>query len=141
MISRLFVYGTLGPGQSHEYLLKQVPGRWRQAKVRGNLYPVGVEPIIDYPVIELDLSADFVQGHVYCSRQLTRLWQQLDTYEGEDYRRVLTQVHLTSGKETSGKQISGKENTGKEAPGKNTTGKKVDAYIYVVSRSVLQQSL
>lgn len=97
MINRLFVYGTLGPGQSHERLLTQVPGSWHKAIVRGKLYPKGIGKSLGYPAVELDNQGQEIAGNIYTSRQLPKIWRQLDQYEGEGYRRTITQATLSNG--------------------------------------------
>lgn len=94
MINRLFVYGTLGPGQSHEYLLQAVAGQWQKAFVHGKLYPQGVGPTRGYPAVELATDGNKIDGFVYFSRQLPSLWPQLDSYEGKGYKRVVTKARL-----------------------------------------------
>jgi gamma-glutamylcyclotransferase (GGCT)/AIG2-like uncharacterized protein YtfP len=98
MTNRLFVYGTLGLGQSHEHLLTQAPGRWEKARVQGVLYLQGVGLTTGYPAIELREDGKWIEGYVYFSRQLSKLWDQLDSYEGSGYKRVITKVTLSNGK-------------------------------------------
>ena len=40
-IERLFVYGTLQPGQPNEHELASISGEWSKAQVRGRLVDVG----------------------------------------------------------------------------------------------------
>ena len=90
MINRLFVYGTLGPGQSHEHLLTQVPGQWCKAEIKAKLYPNGLGLSRGYPIVDLANPETVIEGYIYSSDQLPRLWQLLDDYEGDGYRRVVT---------------------------------------------------
>lgn len=84
---RLFVYGTLAPGQANAHILERVEGNWRRAQVRARLYPPGTPPIIDYPVIIADESADWIDGWLLESSELAALWPSLDRFETEAYRR------------------------------------------------------
>lgn len=97
MPNHLFVYGTLGPKQSHEHLVTRVPGLWKPASIKANLYPQGIGPTFGYPVIIPDTNGDTVAGYVYFSRQLNKLWPVLDAYEGRGYKRSVEEVCLKSG--------------------------------------------
>ena len=97
MIQRLFVYGTLAPGQSNEHVLKNITGVWEPASVRGRLYPVCWGADCDYPAIVLDETADEVAGLIFDSSHLEGHWQMLDDFEGDGYRRVLTTARKDSG--------------------------------------------
>ena len=94
MADRLFVYGSLGPGQPNESYLTEIGGTWVPATVRGHLHEAGWGADIGYPGIELDQDAEEVQGHVFTSDQLEANWQVLDEFEGEEYVRVKTTARL-----------------------------------------------
>ena len=98
MINRLFVYGTLGPGQSHEYLLRKVSGHWQSAVIHGKLHANGVGPTFGYPALDITCTDELVAGHVYSSRQLPMLWKVLDAYEGKGYRREVVRITLANGR-------------------------------------------
>ena len=87
-LCRLFVYGTLAPGQSHHDMLSEFDGVWLDAMIRGRLYPEGVGITAGYPVIDLRDGRDIVKGYLFTSVHLSSLWDALDEYEGEGYRRV-----------------------------------------------------
>lgn len=91
MIQRLFVYGTLRPGQSNEHVLKAIGGTWQEASVRGHIRQV-VEGSGVYPAIVLDDTADVVPGYIFHSDQLNQHWDHLDAFEGDQYKRVLVTV-------------------------------------------------
>lgn len=95
--SRLFVYGTLAPAGSGHYLLKPLSGSWHQATVLGRLYPDGLEETDGFPVIDLEQTDTSVSGYLFVSDELHQQWEALDQYEGDGYRRVVVQVHLTDG--------------------------------------------
>ena len=90
MIERLFVYGTLGPGQPNEHLLTSIGGSWEPAAVTGTLRRWGAA--LGYPGIELDERGDRVEGFIFSSDNLSSHWSALDDFEGEAYERVLTKV-------------------------------------------------
>ncbi|MGO1070148.1 gamma-glutamylcyclotransferase family protein [Lysobacter sp. CA199] len=97
MTHRLFVYGTLAPGQPNEHVLADVPGAWEPAAVRGTLHQVGWGAAAGYPGIVLDADGDEVPGLVFSSDALPAHWQRLDEFEGEGYERVLTSAELQGG--------------------------------------------
>ncbi len=47
-----------------------------------------------YPAIVLDERADPVLGHIFVSEKLADHWRELDEFEGEQYGRATTTVHL-----------------------------------------------
>jgi gamma-glutamylcyclotransferase (GGCT)/AIG2-like uncharacterized protein YtfP len=96
-MNRLFVYGSLAPGESHYFILSPLVGRWQKASVRGRLYPDGNSGTRSWPGLKLDPQAEVVPGYLFTSRQLARHWQQLDDFEGSFYRRVRARVKLEDG--------------------------------------------
>jgi predicted DCC family thiol-disulfide oxidoreductase YuxK/gamma-glutamylcyclotransferase (GGCT)/AIG2-like uncharacterized protein YtfP len=99
----LFVYGTLRHDAGHRmhYLLAQHATLLGGATFQGRLYRIG-----SYPgVVSSDNSADWVQGEVYCLRELDLLLPQLDRYEGcgpefpapTEYLRQQHEITLTNG--------------------------------------------
>lgn len=96
-IRRLFVYGSLAPGEAHEAQLKDVPGCWRPASVRGTLIRQTPGAAGGYPGIVLDERGGYVDGLLFSSDQLPRHWSRLDEFEGTEYARVLTLARLPDG--------------------------------------------
>ncbi len=96
-MERLFVYGTLQPGQPNEHVLTAIGGEWEPAVVKGNLVDAGWGSSMGYPGLVLDEGGDEVQGHVFTSANLSHQWADLDAFEGEDYSRTLASVALVSG--------------------------------------------
>jgi len=94
MIHRLFVYGTLAPGQPNEHILGVIEGTWEEATVTGTLYPKGWGAIMGYPAIVLREDGDEIKGLVFSSNELSEYWTMLDEFEGESYERVRTSVKL-----------------------------------------------
>ncbi len=97
MTSRLFVYGTLAPGQPNEHILSNVPGQWQPATVTGTLFQEGWGAAIGYPGIVLDEHGGQVEGFVFSSDVLAEHWTRLDEFEGEGYERVMTRAKLDDG--------------------------------------------
>ena len=94
MIERLFVYGTLAPGQPNEHVLGEIEGSWEAATVAGILRQEGWGAAIGYPGIDLDEHGDEIQGFLFSSEKLSDHWTMLDEFEGESYERVVTFVKL-----------------------------------------------
>lgn len=97
---RLFVYGTLAPGESNHDLIEKIDGTWQEGSVVGVLYPSGRGPTAGYPVIDLEKTGTPVKGALFTSCELADHWHELDTYEGAGYKRVKTTVTVADGSET-----------------------------------------
>jgi len=97
MTERLFVYGTLAPGQPNADKLSHLCGVWQPATVRGKLLQLGWGAEKGYPGIKLCEMGDKVDGFVFSSMQLSSCWSELDEFEGGEYERVLTLVTLQDG--------------------------------------------
>ena len=94
MIERLFVYGTLAPGQPNEHVLREIGGTWEPATVTGTLHSEGWGATMGYPAIILSECGDEVEGFLFSSEKLSEHWSRLDEFEGEAYERVLTVARL-----------------------------------------------
>ncbi len=97
MIERLFVYGTLGPGRPNEHLLTAIGGSWKTATVTGTLRNEGWGTELGYPGIDLDENGKEVEGFLFVSQNLSGHWADLDKFEGDAYKRVLTKVQVEDG--------------------------------------------
>lgn len=91
-MQRLFVYGTLAPGRANHGLLKQIPGNWKRATLRGALCEEGWGATMGYPAIVPSDDGGEVEGFVFSSTDLSRHWARLDDFEGDAYERVLVRV-------------------------------------------------
>ena len=100
MSDKLFVYGTLGPGQPNEHWLTKIGGDFEKASVRGRLFPEGWGATLGYPALVIDPEGEEVHGHVFTSPHLPDHWSELDDFEGEGYLRIRAQVSLESGDTT-----------------------------------------
>lgn len=98
MPDRLFVYGTLQPGESMNHLLSSIEGAWDRGTVRGEFIQAGDIPGFPYPGVILDDNGDTVPGYLFTSESLSAYWDKLDRYEGSSYNRVVTDVTLVDGK-------------------------------------------
>jgi gamma-glutamylcyclotransferase (GGCT)/AIG2-like uncharacterized protein YtfP len=98
MADRLFVYGTLAPGQPNEHILEGVPGTWEPAAVTGNLVARGWGAAVGFPAIVLDEHGPEVHGLLFTSDELGDHWKRLDEFEGDGYQRVLSSARLPDGR-------------------------------------------
>ncbi len=97
MLDKLFVYGTLGPGRPNEHVMTAIGGEWREGYVLGFLKNQGWGSEMGYPGIELNDAGEQVRGFVFTSENLAKNWHKLDEFEGSEYERVATTVHLDEG--------------------------------------------
>ena len=92
MTHNLFVYGTLAPGRNNEHVLTNIGGTWEPAAVKGHLKDEGWGAEMGYPGIVLDEAGEDIQGYIFSSNNLDKHWDDLDEFEGEEYKRVLVEV-------------------------------------------------
>ena len=97
MIEHLLVYGTLAPGESNHYMMKDIPGVWKTAYFKGIVLKKDWGKWNGYPGIILDNEADEIKGYVFSSKDLKEHWDRLDEFEGKDYSRVKTSAKLEDG--------------------------------------------
>jgi len=96
-IHHLFVYGSLQPGCSNADVLAGLKGEWQPGTVIGQLFESGWGADLGYPGLKLTDSGTPVSGQVLTSPDLADFWAELDAFEGEQYRRVMAQVTLSTG--------------------------------------------
>lgn len=92
--SRLFIYGTLKPGEPNEHILHPLKGNYEEAWLIGEVFPDGWEGGSDCPGLNLNQQGEKVPGFVFTSNVLDENWDMLDEFEGEHYERVSTTVTL-----------------------------------------------
>ena len=95
MVDSLFVYGSLAPGESNEWVLADLQGQWQPAWVTGTRYADGLPTTEGFPVLILADDAAQVEGLLFTSADLAGYWSQVDSFEGIAYKRVLTEVRLS----------------------------------------------
>lgn len=100
MKDRLFVYGTLKPGESMDHLLSSIGGSWEKGTVRGVFIEANGIPDFPYPGVILDDGGSIIDGYIFTSEKLSNNWNRIDQYEGSSYRRVITEVTLRDGAKT-----------------------------------------
>ena len=92
-VPRLAVYGSLQPGRENHYLLAKYPGTWSQGRVRGDLFNAGWGAAGGYLGLIPRDDGPWVTVQVFESESLADAWQELDAFEGSEYRRVLIPVY------------------------------------------------
>jgi gamma-glutamylcyclotransferase (GGCT)/AIG2-like uncharacterized protein YtfP len=98
MTQHLFVYGTLAPGQPNNHVLEDIGGTWERATVKGKLKKLGWGANLGYPGIVLEENGKEVEGFLFSSDNLDKHWNELDEFEGDEYKRVCNQVQTKDGK-------------------------------------------
>ena len=95
-MDKLFVHGTFAPGKPNHNALKEIPGHWETATLRGNLLDEGWGAELGCPGILPSDHGDEVQGFVFSSGYLSEHWAVLDEYEGDGYKRLAVLVKAES---------------------------------------------
>jgi gamma-glutamylcyclotransferase (GGCT)/AIG2-like uncharacterized protein YtfP len=97
ILDRLFVYGTLRQGQTARSLVANQITRCVKAWSAGAIYafPMG------YPGYVENDGRGRVEGEVIWLTELAATFGLLDAYEGQDFARVIRQVHI----EETGEQV------------------------------------
>ena len=93
-MQRLFVYGTLAPGRVNHGVLKDIPGSWQAATLRGILFEEGWGAAMDCPGIVPSADGDEVEGFVFSSGHLEAHWPMLDAFEGDSYQRISVTIRV-----------------------------------------------
>lgn len=96
---RLFVDGTLAPGEVNAHVLEPLVGEWQEASARGTLHPQGWGQTHGFPALRLDAGAAAVEVEelVFQSAELPADWARLDEFEGSAHQRVETDALLKDG--------------------------------------------
>jgi gamma-glutamylcyclotransferase (GGCT)/AIG2-like uncharacterized protein YtfP len=95
--TRLAVYGSLAPGRANHRQLAGLSGEWRRGSVRGRRLGQGWGAALGFPGLILDPEGDEVAVQLFESVDLPEHWARLDAFEGDSYRRVVTQVRIGDG--------------------------------------------
>lgn len=87
-LTRLFVYGSLAPGEKNHHQMDGMTGVWEPATIRGQLGICEWGEYKGYPAIIPDPYGDEIKGQLFTSPDLPDHWKRLDIFEGEFYKRV-----------------------------------------------------
>jgi gamma-glutamylcyclotransferase (GGCT)/AIG2-like uncharacterized protein YtfP len=101
MSERLFVYGTLRPGESNERFLADIPGKWMNASITGILFPTGYGATDGYPVLVPHENGQPIAGQVLEANFTAADWHMLDNFETQAYERVLNPIVTENGERLS----------------------------------------
>jgi gamma-glutamylcyclotransferase (GGCT)/AIG2-like uncharacterized protein YtfP len=96
-LQRLATYGTLAPGRPNHHQLDGLDGRWLKGYVDGMLVDAGWGAGLGYPALVHDPAGSAIGVDVFESVDLPAHWARLDAFEGPDYERVVTTVHMAAG--------------------------------------------
>ena len=113
---RLFIYGTLAPGERNHHMLEHLTGRWERATLRGVLVEEGWGADHGCPAVIPDDRSEPVQGHLFTSEDLSAHWSVLDDFEGDEYRRESVNVGLEDGSEVEAYVYSLRDRDGVTMP-------------------------
>lgn len=94
MTHRLAVYGTLRRGEVNHHVVSGIAGTWRSGVVPGWVYEISWGPATGYPGLTLDADGPAVAVDVIECDDLERHLPMLDRFEGEGYRRVVSEVDV-----------------------------------------------
>ncbi|MFT4181422.1 MAG: gamma-glutamylcyclotransferase family protein, partial [Rhizobium sp.] len=95
--NRLATYATLAPGRVNHHQLDGLGGIWSRGIVRGRLLQSGWGAALGFPGLELSDDGAEIEVFLFESTDLPAHWQQLDSFEGEGYRRVIATVWTEEG--------------------------------------------
>jgi gamma-glutamylcyclotransferase (GGCT)/AIG2-like uncharacterized protein YtfP len=97
-LHRLATYGSLAPGGPNDHQLAGLEGRWLEGCVDGTLVSAGWGASLGYPALVLmPEGGAAIRVRVFESVDLPAHWSRLDDFEGPDYQRVVTTVHMSGG--------------------------------------------
>jgi len=99
LLERLFVYGTLVPGEVNFHLIAGIPGNWESASCFGRIFTQTKGVHVGLTCFEPAVDGGRVEGKLFSSSELTQHWQMLDEFEGELYERRLIPVKTEQGEE------------------------------------------
>jgi gamma-glutamylcyclotransferase (GGCT)/AIG2-like uncharacterized protein YtfP len=85
---KLFVYGSLAPGQPNHRILSDLQGTWTNCKIKGWIMKMGGLQYFNW-----DTRGDDIEVQLFTSSKLHENWEFLDRFEGTSYKR-----HLITGK-------------------------------------------
>lgn len=96
---RLFVYGTLAPGEDNSHLIETANGHWESASCFGRIFTQTKGTHVGLPCFEPTVDGERVEGMLFSSFELVSYWEMLDKFEGELYERRLIPVKTGKGED------------------------------------------
>jgi gamma-glutamylcyclotransferase (GGCT)/AIG2-like uncharacterized protein YtfP len=98
-LERLFVYGTLAPGEDNFHLIERANGHWESASCFGRIFTQTKGAHVGLPCFEPTVDGERVEGMLFSSLELVNYWEMLDKFEGELYERRLIPVKTEKGED------------------------------------------
>ena len=96
-LERLFVYGTLAPGEKNHHLLGGISGTWESGSCNGRIFTQTRGVHIGLPCFESTVDGEAFIGKIFSSTELNTRWKILDEFEGELYDRRLVSAKTEQG--------------------------------------------
>ncbi len=96
---KLIVYGSLAPNAENYWVVEHIKGNWQKGIVRGLLLKEGwgIEMgYLGFKPTDAE-NQENINVLVLFSDELIANWQQIDDFEGEEYRRILAKYELNDG--------------------------------------------
>jgi gamma-glutamylcyclotransferase (GGCT)/AIG2-like uncharacterized protein YtfP len=98
-VQSLIIYGTLAPGRPNHSKIEHIKGKWAKGIIKGKLENKGWGAELGFygfshcPIEEQEKIA----AHILFSDKLAENWSLLDTFEGDEYQRILCKFELENG--------------------------------------------
>jgi gamma-glutamylcyclotransferase (GGCT)/AIG2-like uncharacterized protein YtfP len=89
---KLFVYGSLAPGQSNYQILSEMHGTWTNCKIRGSITK---NAKLQY--FKWDVYGEEIDAKLFTTPDLKDKWNSIDRFEGSSYQRHLITGRLSNG--------------------------------------------
>jgi gamma-glutamylcyclotransferase (GGCT)/AIG2-like uncharacterized protein YtfP len=94
--NKLFVYGSLMPGESNHFKLARFGSNWKRGYTLGNKVKNGWGSALGFDALRWNPYGDKIYGYLLSSDNLPTSWEELDMFEGLEYIRILIPVFLES---------------------------------------------
>ena len=95
----LFLFMEIFIGKQHEDILRSLKEHGK-AHVRGNLYNIGSGPDYGYPGLKLNKIGSKIYGMLLKSKKLKEKLSEIEEFEGESYKRIISKVNFEDGSNT-----------------------------------------
>ncbi|PVZ70227.1 gamma-glutamylcyclotransferase family protein [Pelagibaculum spongiae] len=92
----LVVYASLAPGAVNQHILEPLDGSWSKATVVGELVENKVDNHWAAMCLKTEQGTD-IEVQLFTCDQLAEHWNEIDAFEGDSYRRLLTPITLQDG--------------------------------------------
>lgn len=101
-MDNLFVYGTLKPGFTNHYILKNIGGTFFKATLYEFQFDRNWEKETGYLGLVESNKDSKVDGFLFVSKNLTQNLKVLDDFETDAYTRKIVTITLKDGKQVEG---------------------------------------